>query len=154
MSEDQSYTEIIEIKCRRSYRLHDEVQVITLPVQDASLSEEVKTACDTITDAIHTLCRDGLGHGRAVKHQDTSQAAVTADPPFAFDNLAGQFYAVYCAAVGGKAFNGDPLPDWETFRADESKKVQSDAWVRVAETAQELKRVAVATRVNAHRDET
>jgi hypothetical protein len=42
---------------------------------------------------------------------------------------AGRAYTAYCAAVGGKAFNGDPLPDWETFRADPAKKKQSDAWV-------------------------
>lgn len=45
------------------------------------------------------------------------------------ESAAGRAYTAYCAAVGGKAFNGDPLPDWETFRADPKKKLQSDAWV-------------------------
>lgn len=53
------------------------------------------------------------------------------------ETLAGQLYEAYCEAVGGKAFNGDPLPKWEQFRADPSKKKQSDAWVKVAETASE-----------------
>lgn len=46
--------------------------------------------------------------------------------------LAGMMYETYCVAVGGKAFNGDPLPDWNTFRGDANKKKQSDAWVAVA----------------------
>jgi hypothetical protein len=41
-------------------------------------------------------------------------------------------YEAYCANVGGKAFDGKPLPDWDAFRADPAKKVQSDAWVAVA----------------------
>lgn len=44
-------------------------------------------------------------------------------------------YTSYCSAVGGKAFNGDLLPDWETFRNDPKKKVQSDAWVVAAVVA-------------------
>lgn len=49
--------------------------------------------------------------------------------------LAGKLYGVYCVAVGGKAFNGDALPDWQTFRADQSKLKQSTAWIAVAEKA-------------------
>lgn len=48
------------------------------------------------------------------------------------EKLAGELYTAYCTAVGGKAFNGDPLPDWATFRADPSKQKQSDAWVATA----------------------
>ena len=51
---------------------------------------------------------------------------------------AGILYEVYCQAVGGKAFNGDPLPNWETFRNDPNKKVQSDAWVQVAKRCETL----------------
>lgn len=46
--------------------------------------------------------------------------------------LAGKLYTVYCAAVGGKAYDGKPLPAWQEFRSDPTKKVQSDAWVAVA----------------------
>lgn len=46
-------------------------------------------------------------------------------------SISGKLYTAYCIAVGGKAFNGDPLPDWETFRADPTKKKQSDAWLAV-----------------------
>jgi hypothetical protein len=49
---------------------------------------------------------------------------------------AGQLYEVYCAAVGGIAFNGDPLPHWTEFRLDPTKKKQSDAWMKVAETVE------------------
>ena len=45
------------------------------------------------------------------------------------EDCAGRAYEAYCVAVGGKAFNGDPLPDWATFRADPTKRKQSDAWV-------------------------
>jgi len=41
-------------------------------------------------------------------------------------------YSAYCDAVGGKAFNGDPLPDWKTFRADPAKAKQADAWEAAA----------------------
>lgn len=49
--------------------------------------------------------------------------------------IAGILYAAYCESVGGKAFNGDPLPKWEAFRADQSKRKQSDAWLDVAHKA-------------------
>ena len=45
------------------------------------------------------------------------------------NEIAKQLYTTYCEAVGGKAFNGDPLPDWETFSSDETKKKQSNAWI-------------------------
>ena len=46
--------------------------------------------------------------------------------------LAGELYEEYCAAVGGFAHDGHPLPTWEEFRADPSKNKQSDAWMQVA----------------------
>ena len=49
--------------------------------------------------------------------------------------LAEQLYIQYCAEVGGKAFNGDPLPSWNEFRADPSKTKQFKAWIRAADTA-------------------
>jgi hypothetical protein len=48
---------------------------------------------------------------------------------------AGLLYDAYCAAVGGVAFNGDPLPDWKTFRADPAKQKQVEAWIAVGRTA-------------------
>jgi hypothetical protein len=48
------------------------------------------------------------------------------------ETLAGELYTTYCAAVGGKSFNGDDLPTWKIFRADTSNKIQSDAWTMVA----------------------
>lgn len=54
------------------------------------------------------------------------------------EHIAGELYKVYCESVGGKAFNGDPLPDWETFVNDPSKKKQSDAWIAAAERAIQL----------------
>lgn len=49
--------------------------------------------------------------------------------------LACLLYETYCRAVGGKAFNGDPLPRWTAFRADPTKRAQSEGWLRVAEKA-------------------
>ncbi len=51
------------------------------------------------------------------------------------ETTAKLLYETYCREVGGKAFNGDPLPDWETFRSDPTKQKQSDAWMAVAKTA-------------------
>ena len=56
---------------------------------------------------------------------------------FNTEEFAGKLYDRYCEAVGGLAFNGDPLPKWEVFRADPSKQKQSDAWVEVAALAAE-----------------
>ena len=55
--------------------------------------------------------------------------------PYYSEELASELYEVYCIAVGGKAFNNDPLPSWQEFRADEKKKKQSDAWIAVADKA-------------------
>jgi hypothetical protein len=49
--------------------------------------------------------------------------------------LAERLYAAYCKAVGGVAFNGDPLPTWEEFAADPKKRKQADAWRAAAEVA-------------------
>jgi hypothetical protein len=49
--------------------------------------------------------------------------------------LAGRLYETYCNSVGGKAFNGDPLPNWETFLGDPEKRKQSQAWVDAAKAA-------------------
>ena len=45
--------------------------------------------------------------------------------------IAETIYSKYCEEVGGVAFNGDPLPDWKTFYATESK--QAKAWKAVGD---------------------
>lgn len=50
-------------------------------------------------------------------------------------SLAKLMYNNYCASVGGKAFNGDPLPEADEFFSDETKKKQSDAWLSAAASA-------------------
>ncbi len=52
--------------------------------------------------------------------------------------VAEELYTAYCAAVGGKAFNGDPLPDWKTFVADPEKQKQAEAWRAAADRAMQL----------------
>ncbi len=54
------------------------------------------------------------------------------------EELAGELYNNYCKDVGGKAFNGDPLPDWKEFSVDPNKTKQSNAWRGAAIKAMEL----------------
>lgn len=49
--------------------------------------------------------------------------------------IAEELYTAYCAAVGGVAFNGDPLPAWKDFSSDPSKEKQSSAWLAAADRA-------------------
>lgn len=49
--------------------------------------------------------------------------------------FAGKLYTAYCEAVGGIAFNGEPLPNWQEFNSDESKQKQANAWIAVAQVA-------------------
>ena len=49
--------------------------------------------------------------------------------------VAGHLYDEYCRAVGGVAFNGDPLPSWDAFRDDPAKQKQANAWIAVANNA-------------------
>lgn len=51
------------------------------------------------------------------------------------EQLAHTLYDTYCAAVGGKAFNGDPLPSSAEFFGDPAKETQANAWRIVAQTA-------------------
>ena len=51
---------------------------------------------------------------------------------FVTDEFAEFQYEVYRDAVGGVAKDGSALPTWKEFAADESKKVQADAWRAVA----------------------
>lgn len=54
------------------------------------------------------------------------------------EETAAALYEEYCRQVGGKAFNGDPLPDWATFAADPAKQKQVGAWRAVAELAERI----------------
>jgi hypothetical protein len=54
------------------------------------------------------------------------------------NELAEKLYTKYCQAVGGKAFNGDPLPSWPEFVEDPAKAKQANAWIIVAEEANRL----------------
>lgn len=49
--------------------------------------------------------------------------------------LARDMYDAYCEAVGGKAFNGDPLPNSNKFFTDQRKEKQSNAWIVAADIA-------------------
>lgn len=49
--------------------------------------------------------------------------------------LARDMYDAYCEAVGGKAYNGEPLPNSSEFFADENKTKQANAWIVAADIA-------------------
>lgn len=51
------------------------------------------------------------------------------------EELARLMYDNYCGAVGGKAFNGDPLPKSDEFFTDASKTKQANAWRSAAAAA-------------------
>lgn len=51
------------------------------------------------------------------------------------EQFACKLYDVYCEAVGGKAWDGRPLPTSEEFFYDATKVKQADAWRAVAEFA-------------------
>ena len=72
--------------------------------------------------------RDSL----TVSTPDFAPVAASEPGEHEFNILAGELYEEYCSGVGAVAFNGDPLPSWEEFRADPSKNKQSDAWMQVA----------------------
>lgn len=59
---------------------------------------------------------------------------IEAGPEF----VAAHLYTRYCKAVGGVAFNGDPLPTWEQFVADPEKAKQVAAWIAVGEEANRM----------------
>jgi len=57
---------------------------------------------------------------------------------FDLEKFAGQLYETYCSAVGGKAFNGSPLPNWKEFSSDPSKEKQYRAWIETAQKAHDV----------------
>jgi len=54
------------------------------------------------------------------------------------EDVAEDLYTTYCLAVGGLAYNGDPLPTWVEFFNDPTKEKQSAAWLATAKRAMEL----------------
>jgi hypothetical protein len=58
------------------------------------------------------------------------------------DDLAALAYETYCKAVGGKAFNGDPLPSWTVLKelavADPKKENICVAWKRAGRAVASL----------------
>jgi hypothetical protein len=106
-----------------------------------AIPQELKALVDAVIEAAkHTpgeprlLRVETSGHldpnfGGDIYRFTTSQPTLAPDNP---EDVAARLYTAYRAAVGGKAFNGDPLPDWATFRSDPTKKLQSDAWIAAA----------------------
>lgn len=53
------------------------------------------------------------------------------------DILAAAAYTAYSQAVGGVAYNGDKLPNWESFSADPAKTKQASAWLAAVAAVKE-----------------
>lgn len=53
-------------------------------------------------------------------------------------NLAMAMYDEYCKGVGGKAYDGRPLPTAKEFFADDTKTKQQNGWLRAASKAIEI----------------
>ena len=58
--------------------------------------------------------------------------------PNELNSMARELYTIYCRAVGGIAFNGEPLPAWDEFAADKTKAKQVNAWRAVAQHALDM----------------
>jgi hypothetical protein len=58
------------------------------------------------------------------------------------EKIAADLYTLYCRAVGGVAFNGDPLPSWAEFSVDPAKQTQAEAWRDVAAAAAGWRRMS------------
>lgn len=54
------------------------------------------------------------------------------------ERLADILYTTYCDSVGGKAYNGDPLPSWRKFSTDPKKEKQTRGWLDAAQKAIKL----------------
>ena len=52
--------------------------------------------------------------------------------------LAKAMYDEYCDKVGGKAYDGRPLPTAKEFFADDTKAKQARGWMAAASKALEL----------------
>jgi uncharacterized protein (DUF3820 family) len=71
------------------------------------------------------------GNGPAKKKSANS----IKDADMKIEEKAEMLYETYSEAVGGVAYNGDPLPSWAEFSADPEKEVQAEAWREVARKA-------------------
>ena len=79
--------------------------------------------CNVIISALEQLESFGIpGQKTSLEDLRSVITPLIQDCEQPLPELAGVLYEEYCAAVGGKA-----LPDWETFRADPTKKKQFDA---------------------------
>ena len=77
--------------------------------------------------------------GHKVEHaaftSGSKEPLITQLPTLTIEQEAARLYTQYCGSVGGKAFNGDPLPSWWDFANDPAKANQANAWRKVAEAA-------------------
>lgn len=67
----------------------------------------------------------------------TKQQAIDA-PYSTTEKLAMAMYGEYCEKVGGKSYDGKPLPTAKEFFNDETKAKQARAWMAAASKALEL----------------
>jgi hypothetical protein len=67
------------------------------------------------------------------------------DAKLTMDSFAEELYETYCEAVGGKSFDGSPLPSWESFKKDPEKAKQVRGWMAVAWKARHTLTVKISS---------
>lgn len=97
---------------------------LTLPGQPEIIGLVVKNALGDVT--IIEQDKVQVFHRAQVEVIDESRDMMV---------LAGYLYEEYCKAVGGKAYDGKPLPNWQEFSGDNTKVNQLHGWLSVAERA-------------------
>lgn len=61
-----------------------------------------------------------------------------ASPYSSMKKVAMAMYDEYCKVVGGKAYDGRPLPTAKEFFADDTKQKQQRGWLAAASKAIEI----------------
>lgn len=106
---------------------------------EGHVSHIVGLSKDTSGDFVYFAGEPGSVEREQLK-EFFSETPPATEVPIDAETLAEVLYEEYCKAVGGTAFNGDPLPDWDTFYADPNKVKQANAWIVTAAKAIELLR--------------
>lgn len=95
-----------------------------IPACQYHLTENFEVAvCSRMNIANHTEWTDEQVRAFAKAVSDKRKQIT-----YTNEDAARCIYTEYCRQVGGKAFNGDPLPDWDKFTADPAKSRQVNAW--------------------------
>ena len=104
----------------------------------SEISELLQVSQVTVRKDLQKMENQGLLRrthgGAAICGGDNGQ-----DPRMStMERIAMAMYDEYCTSVGGKAYDGRPLPTAKEFFADATKAKQSRGWMSAASKALEL----------------